>query len=79
MAHTTITLYAKGCEFDLIAEGHVATGGSNSYGSDEPAWVEVEDVTLYRENGKPISQRLEKHLLQEHGEYIGEKLIEAEW
>lgn len=79
MTHTFITLYVKGYELELVAEGYVDNGGSNSYGSDEPAWTEVEVTDLYMEDGRKLSKRLKAHILKVHGDYIDEKLIESEY
>ena len=34
----TLTLEHRGCEFDIRIDSDYAKGGSNSHGSDEPAW-----------------------------------------
>jgi len=44
MSYTTVTLCFRDIEFGVDVEGHVVRGGSNSYGSDEPEWVEIEGV-----------------------------------
>jgi len=78
MAHTTITLYHKGCEFEVDCEGDVSEGGSNSYGRDEPAWIEVDGVSYSSpSNGKPLSERLSRWIDKEHGDYVAEMLIES--
>lgn len=78
MAYTTITLYHKGCEFDVDIEGDVTTGGSNSYGSDEPAWIEVSGVGYtHPRTGKPLSKRLIDWIESNHDDYVGEALVEA--
>lgn len=78
MAHTTITLYHRGCEFDVDVEADVSEGGSNSYGSDEPAWIDVEGVAYtHPRTGKPLSSRLTKWIESNHGEYADTMLIEA--
>lgn len=82
MAHTTVTLYHKGCEFAVDVEADVTEGGSNSYGSDEPAWIEVSgEVYTHPRTGKRLSQRLTKWIESNHGDYVGDKLVEAhqEW
>jgi len=78
MAHTTVTLYHKGCEFEVDCEGDVLEGGSNSYGSDEPAWIEVEGVVYSNPvSGKRLSKRLSDWIDSNHGDYVGDMLVEA--
>ena len=78
MAHTSITLYHKGCEFDVDIEGDVTTGGSNSYGSDEPAWIEVSGaVYSHPARGTRLSKRLIDWIESNHMDYVDESLIEA--
>lgn len=79
MAHTTVTLYFRDNEFDVDCEGEVTRGGSNSYGSDEPAWVEVSGVGYYHpRTGRPVSKRLSNWIDKEHGDYVADMLIEAD-
>lgn len=82
MAHTTVTLYHRGCEFDVDVEADVTEGGSNSYGSDEPEWIDVQGVAYtHPRTGKPLSQRLTKWIESNHDAYVTDALIEAhkEW
>lgn len=82
MATASITLYiAKaGTEFEceVEAEGDVTRGGSNGYGSDEPEWADVEDVTLYNSRGYPVSQRFMDALTASDWEHITTSLIESD-
>lgn len=59
---TTICVYTKsGAEYELTvcAEGDVTEGGSNSYGSDEPKWAEVDNVALSCPiTGRPVGKRI---------------------
>ena len=72
MTTATITVYAKGVELELDADGYVSQGGSNAYGSDEPAWIEVEDISLAcTHTGKPLSKRLTTYILNKYDEYVG--------
>ena len=79
MAYTTITVYPKGIECEVQVEGYIARGGSNYYGSDEPAWVEVEDMTITRTDGSKLPKRAAKLIEKEYGDYAAEALIESEW
>jgi hypothetical protein len=79
MAHTEITVYPKGIECTVLVEGYIATGGSNSYGSGEPAWVEVEDMEVTRTDGTALPTRTAKLIAKEYGDYMAERLIESEW
>lgn len=49
----------RGCLFDIDVYVDVSEGGSNSYGSDEPAWfnLDIEDIRGSRRN-KPVSSAL---------------------
>ena len=81
MASAIVTVYfqtkATQWEVDLAVTGTVERGGSNSYGSDEPAWcaVDVADVTL--PNGKPLPRRMRESLTAKDWEHIEDALIEA--
>lgn len=79
MASTEITVYPKGIECTVLVEGYVAKGGSNSHGSDEPAWVEVEDMTYTRPDGSALPARTQALIEKEYGDYATETLIECEW
>ena len=78
MAYATITLYHKGYEFDVDIEADIVEGGSNSHGSDEPAWIEVGAVCYSNPNtGKPLSPRLTDWIDLNHREYVGDTLVQA--
>ena len=79
MAHIYTEVEVKGITLNVVAEGHVSSGGSNYYGSDEPAWVEVEDLTVYAEDGRKLSKRLEAKIIELYGDSLEENLIESEW
>ena len=82
MAYTTTTIYVEhnGIEYECLVEveGVVTHGGSNSYGSDEPAWTEVEDVTVYNSHGKRVSQRFLDKIDSKAWDGVYEALIEAD-
>ena len=75
--YTEITVTVKGIEVELLAEGHVVTGGSNSYGSDEPAWCEVEDVALSHTDGRKLRKDTDALIWKDHSDVISEQLIES--
>lgn len=85
MTSADITIYIEhnGTEYEceVTVEGYVSHGGSNSYGSDEPAWTEVDDVDVYNARGKRVSKRLLNKIDSRTWDYIHERLIEAdaEW
>lgn len=49
----------RGCLFEIEVYVDVTAGGSNSYGSDEPEWfnLEIEDIRNVRRK-KSVSNRL---------------------
>ena len=77
MTHSTITLEVRGIEVEVEATATILTGGSNSYGSDEPEWVEVEDIDLWHPTrARRLSPALHKLIMDEYESYIGDVLIE---
>lgn len=78
MAHATIALDHKGFTFDIDIEADVIEGGSNSHGSDEPAWIQVESACYTNpRTGKPVSARLTDWINSNHLEYVDDMLVEA--
>ena len=70
------TAYVKG-GMPLTAHGSVTHGGSNSYGSDEPEWSDVEvDEVLWFNTGKPISKGFEATLSGADWEAIKTAIME---
>ena len=82
MTTITATVYIQhnGTEYEceVEVEATVSHGGSNSYGSDEPAWTEVEDVTVYNSRGKRVSKRMMDKIESQCFDYICERLAEAD-
>lgn len=76
---TQIYIEKAGTEFEctVTAEGDVSVGGSNGYGSDEPAWQEVADLKLFNSRGKPVSERFTNALTRADWDHIEEALVEA--
>ena len=83
-ATTSATVYVThvGIEFEceVTVEGNVMSCGSNAYGSDEPADVDVTDIELTNTRGKAVSERFRKALTTHDWAMITERLIEsASW
>lgn len=84
MANATVYIYIttkSGTEWELEveAEGHVSHGGSNSYGSDEPEWTEVEDVELTSPvTGRKLGKRITNAITARQWDYITDLLIESD-
>ena len=76
MTHTTA--YVKG-GMPVDVEGHVARGGSNYYGSDEPEWIEVEDIEIYwHGSARRVTPAFQSSLSAADWEAIETAIIEAE-
>ena len=80
MAYLILSLDAKpNFEFAIEAFGDVIRGGSDRHGSDEPAWVEVENVKLYHpESNRPVSARTVAKLTDADWERI-DAAIAGDW
>jgi len=82
MTNITATVYIQhnGTEYEceVEVEATVSHGGSNSYGSDEPAWTEVEDVIVYNSRGKRVSKRLMDKIESQCMDYLTDLLVEAD-
>lgn len=78
MATATIYFQTKAIEWEveLEIEGSAETGGSNSYGSDEPAWCEVTVDSITLPNGKPLPRRMRESLTRDDWERIEESLLD---
>tara|TARA_R110000868_G_scaffold12098_3_gene58591 strand:- start:371 stop:604 length:234 start_codon:yes stop_codon:yes gene_type:complete len=66
----------RGCLFEIEAVVDVSEGGSDSYGSDEPYWldVEVQDILNPRRE-KSISDRLREKIIGLYEENIVDKFL----
>ena len=74
MDWTNLTVEIRGREFDIVAYGFLSSGGSNSYGSDEPAWTQVEITEIRGLNkNKPVSNRLWDEIMKAYEDTIVEK------
>ena len=59
MEYITMTVEVRGREVDIEVYANISSGGSNSYGSDEPLWFSVDLNDIYgRKRRKPVSNRL---------------------
>lgn len=74
--YTTEVEY-RGRLFDIECYYNISSGGSNSYGSDEPAWAEVE-ITDIAGAGRYnyVSRRLYKALMNEYGAELEQSISE---
>jgi hypothetical protein len=61
----------------ITIEAIVTSGGSSSYGSDEPPWFNVEIVDIYTIKGKSISDILFNHIVETHGDLIESRLADT--
>lgn len=78
-SYATVYVTKMGIEFEcgLEVQGDVIYSGSNAYGSDEPAEVDVQNVELTNARGKPVSKRFEKMLTNADWESITDSLISS--
>lgn len=76
MEKITVTIEIKGYEFEIDVYADISCGGSSSYGSDEPEWIDVDFKSIYNSKRK-VSDRLYNKIVEEYGDYIEEKFIET--
>jgi hypothetical protein len=76
MEKITVTIEIKGYEFEIDVYADITYGGSPSYGSDEPEWIDVDFKSIYNSKRK-VSDRLYNKIVEEYGDYIEEKFIET--
>lgn len=71
-----LTVEIRGREIDLVVYSFMEKGGSNSYGSDEPAWfsLEVTDIRGLNKN-KPVSRRLYDEIMKLYEDNINDKFF----
>lgn len=77
MAQTDFTVYPRGIECTVTLHGEIETGGSDRYGSDEPAWVEVDTVEWTRTDGSALPPRTEALIKAMYGHKAGQVLIDS--
>ena len=76
MDWTNLTVEIRGREIDIVVYGQLTSGGSNSYGSDEPAWcsIEITDIRGLNKN-KPVSSRLWDEIMKLYEDSINDKFF----
>jgi hypothetical protein len=76
MDWTNLTVEIRGREFDIVVYGQLNSGGSNRYGSDEPAWrdVEILDIRGHNKN-KSVSPRLWDAIMEQYEDIIVDKFF----
>jgi hypothetical protein len=73
----TVYFEVAGIEREFNARGLVETGGSNSYGSDEPAWAEVSVTEFTDQNGNPVTYPFANLLGKDCADKIESALLES--
>jgi hypothetical protein len=78
-ANINLTIETKAASFDIevVAEGEIVTGGSNRYGSDEPAYCEVQDMRVYRKDFSPLPPMLRDHILDQYDDILTDHIVHA--
>jgi hypothetical protein len=76
MDWTNLTVEIRGREFDIVVYGQLTSGGSNRYGSDEPAWRDVEITDIRgRIKNKSVSPRLWDAIMEQYEDVIVDKFF----
>lgn len=76
---TNISMELHGIEVEIFVHYDYATGGSNSYGSDEPAWVEVdfdESDLWHSKRTRQLMPIARKRIYKNLQDYIAECVLE---
>lgn len=73
MEHIFKTVCIRGYEFEVVVYAEIHTGGSNSWGSDEPKWfsVDIQDIRGYGRK-KSVSNRLYDAIIDAYDDSIVE-------
>ena len=85
MAHITknTTIYVLNSqgneiEIEVVMEAKVTNGGSNSHGSDEPEWFDVDDIVMsYPKTGRKVPAKLINTLSEGQMDILAEEALEA--
>jgi hypothetical protein len=74
MQSLTLTVEIRGYTIDLEVYANLSSGGSSSWGSDEPPWfdVDITDIRNHRRN-KSISTRLWDEIMKHYEDYLVEQ------
>lgn len=71
------TLHVRGHDVEVEVIGTITTGGSNSHGSDEPEWIEIEGIEVWHgTRHRRVRPALAKLIIDEYESYIHELLAE---
>ena len=74
MEYITMTVEVRGRKFDIEVFAKISSGGSNSYGSDEPAWFSVDIDDIFNpKRKKSVSNGLYDLILKHYEDHITEK------
>lgn len=74
MEYITMTVEVRGREFDIEVYAKISSGGSSSWGSDEPPWFDVDFQDIYnRRRKKSVSNRLYDKIVELYEDDIIEK------
>lgn len=74
MEYITMTVEVRGREFDIEVYAKLSSGGSSSWGSDEPPWFDVDFQDIYnRRRKKSVSNRLYDKIVELYEDDIIEK------
>ena len=73
MEHIFKTVCIRGYEFEVVVYAEIDTGGSNSWGSDEPKWydIDIKDIRNQRRK-KSVSNRLYDAIIEAYDDSIVE-------
>ena len=76
---TNVSMELHGRDVEITVHYDYATGGSNSYGSDEPAWVEVdfdESDLWHSKRTRQLMPTARKRIYKNLQDYIAEFVLE---
>jgi len=74
--YITTELNVRGFDCSVTVYGLASKGGSNRWGSNEPEWVDCELVSICNDRGKEVSDRLWNAIINEHEDYLIERLLD---
>lgn len=78
MEYITMTVEVRGREFDIEVYAYIRSGGSSSFGSDEPPWFSVDLNDIYgRHKHKPVSNRLYDEIIKLYEDNIISRFEDA--
>jgi hypothetical protein len=78
MEYITMIVEVRGREFDIEVYAKLSSGGSYSWGSDEPPWFGVDFQDIYnRRRKKLVSDRLYNKIVELYEDHIVEQFQQA--